>query len=255
MGCGIPTYRDHNGTWQRAEPIQHQEFITSSSKRQRYWLRSYAGWPAVCSAEPSPTHHALAELESLGFIHLLVTQNVDQLHQKANSKNVIDLHGRLDRVVCLECHSIYERADIQDQLAALNSFLELSGELAPDGDADVDDTRVHQVEIPDCKKCGGTLKPDVVFFGDNVNREIVQRVYDAIDDADALLIVGSSLKVFSGFRFCRHAHDKKKVIASVNPGVTRADELLSLRIAQPCDSVFPALVEHLRQGGIERSKA
>lgn len=250
-GSGIPTYRDHRGAWQRSQPIVHQEFLTSKARRQRYWLRSYAGWPAVANATPSPTHYALTGLETRGSIQLIVTQNVDRLHQKANSKNVIDLHGRLDHVICLDCHTLYPRSDIQIKLYSLNTFLTDEGQLAPDGDADVDDSLICQVEIPDCEKCGGTLKPDVVFFGDSVCKKTVQAIYDAIDSCDAMLVAGSSLKVFSGFRFCRYAHDAGKPIASVNPGITRADDLMALRVAQPCDEVFPRLAEHFCQGLIE----
>lgn len=240
-GAGIPTYRDRDGNWQRSDPIQHQDFVRQESSRQRYWLRSYIGWPAVSRATPCVSHHALAELEQSGPVQLTVTQNVDRLHQKAGADSVVDLHGRLDRVVCLACQRLFERSSIQNRLLALNPFLEQLGdnaELAPDGDADVESELTAQMVTPACEHCGGDLKPDVVFFGDNVNREIVQSVYKALDDADGLLIVGTSLKVFSGFRFCRYAAQRGTDIASINPGVTRGDELIRTRIRQDCDEVL-----------------
>lgn len=240
-GAGIPTYRDRNGNWQRSDPIQHQDFVRQESSRQRYWLRSYIGWPAVSRAIPCASHHALAELEQSGPVHLTVTQNVDRLHQKAGATCVIDLHGRLDRVVCLSCRRLFERSSIQNRLLALNPFLEQLGdnaELAPDGDANIESELTPEMATPDCEHCGGDLKPDVVFFGDNVNRETVQAVYRALDDADGLLIVGTSLKVFSGFRFCRYAAERGTDIASINPGITRGDELIRTRIRQDCDDVL-----------------
>ena len=149
-----------------------------------------------------------------------MTQNVDRLHQKAGSRQVIDLHGRLDQVICLKCHRREDRERLQARLKALNPFLQETGQTAPDGDADVEDHQVPLVIVPDCETCAGTLKPEVVFFGGNVNREIVQHIYSELDEADGLLIVGSSLKVFSGYRFCRYAAERGLPIASINPGVT-----------------------------------
>lgn len=240
-GSGIPTYRDREGNWQRSDPIQHQDFVRQQTARQRYWLRSFIGWPAVADAEPSASHFALAELERRGIVSLLVTQNVDRLHQKAGSAEVIDLHGRLDRVVCLDCGAYATRSNIQQELLELNPFLNSiskSVELAPDGDANVESSVMTKITTPGCHSCGGDLKPDVVFFGDNVDRSTVQAVYDAIDDADGLLIVGTSLKVFSGYRFCRYAAEREVDIASINPGVTRGDELINTAIKADSDDIL-----------------
>jgi len=163
---GIPPYRDHGGKWLGSEPIQHQEFLDNPAKRQRYWARSAVGWPAVANAKPNEAHQILARLEQSGLISLLVTQNVDRLHQKAGHKQVIDLHGRLDRVSCLDCRAGFERSDVQVELLRLNPFLaDMQAKLAPDGDAAVADKMVNRVKIPDCFRCRGVLMPDVVFFG------------------------------------------------------------------------------------------
>lgn len=248
-GAGIPTYRDNQGNWQRSDPIQHQEFLRQQSSRQRYWLRSFIGWPVVSDAKPSASHIALAELEKTGPISLIVTQNVDRLHQKAGSRAVIDLHGRLDRVICLECGQHYHRDDIQQRLLVLNPFLERisnKAEIAPDGDANVESEMVSQIRTPNCDQCDGDLKPDVVFFGDNVDREIVQSIYQALDNADGLLIIGTSLKVFSGYRFCRYASEKGLDIASINPGLTRGDELIRTSLSADSDDVLAAYVSGKR---------
>jgi len=242
VASGIPTYRDNTGTWARNEPIQHRDFLQRHSSRQRYWARSFAGWPAVQTAKPNSAHYALAQLERQEQIALLVTQNVDRLHQRAGHRRVVDLHGRLDQVVCMDCSARTLRADIQERLVPLNPQLQVTGALAPDGDADVADELIANVVIPDCIHCGGILKPDVVFFGDSVNREIVATVKQAIEQADGLLVVGSSLMVYSGFRFCRHAAAAGTPIACINPGVTRADELFTLKISAPCGPVLQALI-------------
>ncbi len=245
-GSGIPTYRDRMGNWLRSEPIQHQDFISKHSARQRYWLRSYAGWPAVAEAIPSIGHKVLTELEHRGHLKLIVTQNVDRLHQKAGSRRVIDLHGRLDEVICLSCKVICSRASIQQEISALNSLLTEAGQLAPDGDADVDEQFLASVVPPRCHRCQGILKPNVVFFGDNVPATVVQQVYDAITECDGLLIIGSSLKVFSGFRFCRHASEIGIPIASINPGRSRGDELIVLQVREPADDVLPVVLMRLK---------
>jgi len=243
-GSGIPTYRDHRGSWQRSNPIQHQEFISRPASRKRYWARSYVGWPPVCNARPNPAHLALARLEGRGVVTTLVTQNVDRLHQKAGHRQVVDLHGRLDQVLCLNCRHLTERDEIQRRLDALNPHLaelDTAWALAPDGDADVADRLVEQMRVPDCRFCGGTLKPNVVFFGDSVDRQLVSFVFDALTDSDALLVVGSSLMVFSGFRFCRHAAQHGKPIACINVGRTRADELFSLKVEMDCGDALQQL--------------
>ena len=242
---GIPTYRDKAGNWTRSNPIQHQDFISKKSARQRYWLRSYSGWPAVASAAPSSSHHAIAELERQKIVKLVVTQNVDRLHQYAGSRNVIDLHGRLDEVICMSCLRVTPRHALQTKLRLLNPSFSQQGDIAPDGDADVAEDSVVSVAVPPCENCGGILKPNVVFFGDNVSKSIVQRVYDGIDNSDGMLIVGTSLKVFSGYRFCRYAAQQRKPIASINPGLTRGDELIQTIIRGYSDDVLPPVLERI----------
>ena len=242
---GIPTYRDGSGRWLHATPIQHQDFLTSDASRRRYWARSALGWPQVREAQPNAAHHALAALQAAGAVTRVVTQNVDQLHQKAGSSDVIDLHGRLDRVRCLQCGALESREAIQAQLAASGAAT-LPGSIArPDGDADVDAAAIARIRVPLCQHCGGLLKPDVVFFGDNVPRARVDSVMGALREADALMVVGSSLQVYSGFRFCREAQRQGKPIALVNPGVTRADAIASLKVSQPADRVLPTLLPEL----------
>jgi NAD-dependent SIR2 family protein deacetylase len=240
---GIPTYRDHDGVWRRSDPIEHKAFIADPSTRRRYWARSYLGWPIVDSARPNDAHNALAELEALGHVHLLITQNVDRLHQKAGSRRVIDLHGRLDRIGCLQCRRRHPRIEMQDWLGVANPGLaELEATVAPDGDAELPDVRVADLRVPGCPRCGGTLMPDVVFFGGTVPRERVVQCQAAVADSDALLAVGTSLQVFSGFRFCRQAVQLGKPVAVINPGRTRADDLASARFAEEAGPLLSALV-------------
>jgi len=245
VGSGIPTYRDKAGNWKRSNPIQHQDFMSRKSARQRYWLRSYSGWPAVASAVPSPSHRAIAELERRKIVKMVVTQNVDRLHQHAGSRNVIDLHGRLDEVICMCCQKVIPRHDLQSKLTLLNPSFSQQGEIAPDGDAEVAEDSVPFVAVPPCENCGGILKPNVVFFGDNVNKSIVQRVYDGIDDSDGMLIVGTSLKVFSGYRFCRYAAQQRKPIASINPGLSRGDKLIQTIVRSDSDDVLTPVLKNI----------
>ncbi len=246
-GSGIPTYRDANGQWKASEPIKHQEFIGNAQRRQRYWARSMRGWPAVSSARPNAAHLALARLEQVEPVQLLITQNVDRLHQRAGSRQVVDLHGRLDKVVCLDCHASYQREQLQQQLERDNPNFhgELSGML-PDGDADVPDAVVDNFCTPSCDECGGTLMPDVVFFGGTVPRDRVTKCTDAIDNAQALLVVGSSLQVYSGFRFCRRAAEQNKPIAIINPGATRADSMAAEFFSADCGPLLQAAVANLQ---------
>ncbi|MBT8146086.1 MAG: NAD-dependent protein deacetylase [Gammaproteobacteria bacterium] len=249
-GCsaasGIPTYRDNKGDWQRSNPITHQDFISRVASRQRYWARSFVGWPPVRDAQPNSAHQALAELEEKGVVGLLVTQNVDRLHQKAGHAQVIDLHGRLDQVVCLSCDHIISRQEMQQQLTASNPQLAetpASWTLAPDGDADVADSLVERLQVPACRFCGGLLKPNVVFFGDSVKRDLVAHIADQLEASDGLLVVGSSLMVFSGYRFCRHAAQHNKPIACINAGKTRADELFQLKLEMDCGEALSTLAD------------
>ena len=238
-GCstdsGIPDYRDANGGWKRLQPVTYQAFVTEPATRQRYWARSLIGWRRFGHAQPNTTHHALARLEQQGKLALLLTQNVDRLHQAAGSENVVDLHGRLDRVRCLACEQRLARTDFQAELLRLNpAWADLDAADAPDGDADLDGQDFSHFRIPPCPHCAGLLKPDVVFFGENVPRERVDAGMQALHDADAMLVVGSSLMVYSGYRFACAAARAGKPIAAVNIGHTRADPLLSLKIEEPC---------------------
>lgn len=234
-GSGIPDYRDRDGGWKGASPIQHHAFVTRHDKRQRYWARSMAGWPAVARARPNAGHRALAELGAAGGLALLVTQNVDGLHQAAGSRGVVDLHGRLDRVVCLACGTRASRARVQDWLVAANQgWLHDTDALRPDGDIELGDVDYARFVVPGCPVCGGILKPDVVFFGGAVPRARVTRAWAGLAAADAVLVAGSSLMVWSGFRFVREAARRGLPIVAINRGRTRADDLLTHKLADDC---------------------
>lgn len=242
-GSGIPTYRDDDARWQRRAPITHQEFIGSDASRRRYWARSMAGWPLMGRARPNGAHQALASMQHTDRIHGLVTQNVDGLHQRAGNIGVIELHGNVREVCCLECDRRFARADVQAELARLNpEFAEHGARIAPDGDADIEPA-TDDFAVPGCCECGGMLKPDVVFFGANVPRARVDDAFRLLDEADAMLVIGSSLMVYSGFRFCERAAAAGKPIASINQGRTRADELFALKVEDDCTAVLPALID------------
>ena len=244
-GSGIPTYRDHDARWQNRAPITHQEFVGSESSRRRYWARSMAGWPLMGRAHPNAAHRALASMQQADRIHGLVTQNVDGLHQRAGSSGVIELHGNVREVCCLGCNHRLARADVQAGLAMLNpDFADQGARIAPDGDADIEPP-TEDFRVPPCPECGGMLKPDVVFFGANVPRSRVDDAFALLDNADAMLVVGSSLMVYSGFRFCERAAASGKPIASINQGRTRADELFVIKVEDDCTSVLPALAERI----------
>lgn len=240
---GIPTYRDQRGIWRHSEPIKHQEFVTEQDQRKRYWTRSVMGWPAVRDATPNAAHLALARLEQQGRISLVITQNVDRLHQRAGSSHVIDLHGRVDKVRCLQCDATFGREPIQQRLLQANPYMAATNAAhrKPDGDADVAEELVRRFSVPMCEHCGGTLIPDVVFFGGTVPAPRVQICMDAVRQADAILAVGSSLQVFSGFRFCRLAAQLGKSLAIINPGITRADTLASLKLRSECEPLLQAV--------------
>jgi NAD-dependent SIR2 family protein deacetylase len=245
---GIPDYRDSNGDWKRKQPVQHPDFMRCEQTRQRYWGRSLVGWPVMRDALPNAAHDALARLEQLGHIDLLVTQNVDGLHQRAGSEKVIDLHGRSDQVICMSCDFSCSRDEVHDRSADLNpAFTHFTADTAPDGDADLE-VDFSDFRTPDCPHCGGILKPDVVFFGDNVPKQRVTDALDALQQADGLLVIGSSLMVYSGFRFCRRAHEWDKPIAALTLGRTRADELLSLKLSSPITPVLQSTVQVLASG-------
>ena len=242
-GSGIPDYRDHQGQWKRRQPVQHEDFMTQPAVRQRYWARALAGFEAFRSARPGIGHQALALLEQQGLVHHLVTQNVDRLHQKAGSRKVIDLHGRGDTVSCQQCGFRSMRYAYHQQLAELNpEFSEFKAQPAPDGDADLERNDFHLFQVPACPRCAGIIKPDVVFFGGLIPQAVRQAAEQALEEADALLVVGSSLMVYSGYRFCRLAKQKGKTLAALNLGKTRADEILDLKIQASVDQALQPFI-------------
>jgi len=243
---GIPDYRDEAGQWKHRQPMRFQEFSRSLAARQRYWARSLAGFQRIDAARPNRAHVALAELERCLALELLVTQNVDGLHQKAGSQNVLDLHGRLDLVECLGCRHELLRQDFQALLGDLNpSFRVRASFIKPDGDAELGAVDTSKFLVPPCTRCGGILKPAVVFFGESVPAQRVARAMEALAQAQALLIVGSSLMVFSGYRFAREAARQNLPILIVNRGKTRADEVATLKVGLPVGEVLPRVVEAL----------
>jgi NAD-dependent SIR2 family protein deacetylase len=247
-GCstdsGIPDCRDEAGEWKRAtRPIMIQEFMTGERARKRYWARSLVGFRRMRGARPNDAHDALARLESRGRVVQLVTQNVDGLHQAAGSRNVIDLHGRIDVVRCLQCERRMSREHLQSEMERRNpTFATLDALEAPDGDADLEGARFERFDVPACDACGGLLKPDVVFFGENVPRDRVHQAMAALDVSDAMLVVGSSLMVYSGYRFVKAMADLGKPIAAINLGRTRADDLLALKVTDRCSNALSLLM-------------
>ena len=247
-GCstdsGIPDYRDADGQWKRTPPVTYQAFMGEPGTRQRYWARSLLGWPRFGQARPNGTHAALAALEARGQLEVLLTQNVDRLHQRAGSRAVIDLHGRLDQVRCMGCEVRIPREDVQHLLLVSNPGWDLlDAAQAPDGDADLDGLDFSGFQVPACPHCGGIPKPDVVFFGESVPRDRVAAVQAHLAQADAVLVVGSSLMVYSGFRFVQAAANAGLPVAALNLGRTRADELIGLKIAEPCADALAFLLQ------------
>jgi NAD-dependent SIR2 family protein deacetylase len=239
---GIPGYRDEEGVRRGKPPVQGPEFRRSDAVRRRYWARSMVGWPTLAQAAPNAGHVALAQLEAAGRIGRVITQNVDGLHQRAGSARLIELHGNIHTVRCLACERRQHRASLQERLLRDNP--ELGNVLAqplPDGDAQLEPESLEGFVVPECDECGGVLQPDVVFFGDNVPPDRTKQALQWMDEADALLVVGSSLMVFSGYRFCKLAAEAGKPIAAINAGKTRADDLISLKLALPIQEVLPAV--------------
>lgn len=244
---GIPDYRGADGEWKRRAPVTYQAFLQDPGMRARYWARSFVGWPVVARARPNLAHAALAALEAQGRMRLLVTQNVDGLHDRAGHRAVIDLHGRIDQVVCLECDTRIPRSAVQTMLADAHPewsaiAATTAASTAPDGDADFDSVDLHGFRPPQCPCCDGLLKPDVVFFGENVPRERVAHAADALRKADAVLVVGSSLMVYSGYRFARMAREAGLPLAILTRGVTRADDLATLKLHADCEATLAAAV-------------
>jgi NAD-dependent SIR2 family protein deacetylase len=249
-GCstesGIPDYRGAGTRARARNPIQHREFLTRPETRARYWARSLLGWPRFSSARPNAAHHALAELERGGHVPGLITQNVDRLHHAAGSARVIELHGALARVRCLDCGALEARVALQERLLALNpDFSHQVLELRPDGDAELSSELLSSFHVPACLRCGGTLKPDVVFFGDNVPAPTVEAAFSLVEEGEALLVVGSSLAIFSGYRFLVRASQRRMPIAILNIGECRGVELADVRVEARAGDVLPRLAEAL----------
>ncbi|MFJ5383787.1 NAD-dependent protein deacetylase [Cupriavidus sp. CER94] len=243
---GIPGYRDAQGRWQRSAPMTITAFLSGHPARQRYWARSMVGWPVADAAQPNVSHRVVARLGDAGRVAGLVTQNVDGLHQRAGSRDVTELHGSIGHVVCLSCATRYSRADIQRWLWLHNpDFRDVSALPAADGDAHLESPLFDNFAVPDCERCGGVLKPDVVFFGESVPRDRVDAGRQALDMADGMLVIGSSLTVFSGYRFCLWAAERGLPIAALNLGTTRADPILSCKISAPIGPALAALAATL----------
>lgn len=249
-GCstasGISTYRDHDGSWQRRDPIMYQDFISSVVTRRRYWARSFLGWPVMQQAKPNAAHCALVEMADRGLVSQLITQNVDGLHQQAGHVDCINLHGTLSEVKCLDCDHRLPRDVLQQQLEGINQEwqAEVIG-INPDGDAELDECAYPGFNVTDCRECGGRLKPDVVFFGESVPVARTQQVTKAIAECDAVLAVGTSLVVWSGFRIVRDAVAAGVPAVAINNGRTRADDLLQFKMAGDCNDMLPALLKML----------
>ncbi|WP_225914379.1 NAD-dependent protein deacetylase [Pseudomonas atacamensis] len=244
---GIPDYRDSDGVRRGRQPMMYQEFLAAPESRRRYWARAMLGWPRVRKARPNAAHEALATLQQRGRISALITQNVDTLHDQAGSHDVIELHGSLHRVLCLDCGQRSERDAIQRQMEAHNPYLSgVDAVQAPDGDTLLDPAFEARFQVPQCPHCAGErMKPDVVFFGENVAQPTAARALAAAENAAGLLVVGSSLMAYSAFRLCRVIAERGKPLMAINLGKTRADDLLDLKIEGSCEELLPWLVEEL----------
>ena len=243
---GIPDYRDVSGEWKHSRPMEYREFVGYHHARQRYWARSYIGWQRFRHAQPNLTHFALARLETMGKLSCLITQNVDGLHQQAGSRRVTELHGSLENVLCLDCGLTKPRASMQDRLRALNPVLdELTASSAPDGDARLEDFDTNSIGVPDCENCGGVLKPTVVFFGETLIPGCADNCNTALAESDAMLVLGTSLMVYSGFRLVRDAVQSGLPVMLINQGKTRADTLVENRLYGDCGPLLATAVEQV----------
>ncbi|WP_455804974.1 NAD-dependent protein deacetylase [Pseudomonas fluorescens] len=244
---GIPDYRDSDGVRRGRQPMMYQEFLAAAESRRRYWARAMLGWPRVRQAQPNAAHEALADLQHGGLIRDLITQNVDTLHDQAGSHDVIELHGSLHRVLCLDCGQRSERDSIQQLMELHNPYLAgVDAVQAPDGDTLLDPAFEARFQVPHCPHCAGErMKPDVVFFGENVAQATAARAMAAAENAAGMLVVGSSLMAYSAFRLCRVIADRGKPLIAINLGKTRADDLLDLKIEASCEQLLPLLVEVL----------
>jgi NAD-dependent deacetylase sirtuin 4 len=252
---GIPDYRGPRSIRRQGRPLYYHEFVDKPAMRARYWARSAVGWPRVSSALPNAGHNALAALEASRAIVGVITQNVDGLHQAGGSRNVLELHGSLAEVVCLSCGTREGRAAVQGRILSLNPqwadgpFLAAAAE--PDGDARLEPPSDGSFRVPDCLRCGGILKPDVIFFGENVPRARVEAAFAMLAEAEVLLVVGSSLAVYSGYRFVTQAAQDGKPVAIVNSGPTRGDPVATVRIEAALGEALPLLANALGAGSVQ----
>ncbi|MDX1674302.1 MAG: NAD-dependent protein deacetylase [Longimicrobiales bacterium] len=255
-GCstesGIPDYRGPEGSLQRRSPIRYGEFVRRPGARTRYWARSAVGWPRMSATLPNAAHRALAELEAGGVVQGVITQNVDGLHHAAGSRRVVELHGTLSQVVCLECGGRVVRDAFQERLLDRNpgwldglADARRRAETAPDGDAELDGVAVEGFRVPGCDRCGGIMKPDVVLFGETVPADRVETAWRLFDEGDAVLVVGSSLAVYSGRRFIYRARDGDVPIAVVNLGPTRADDVAAAKVEDRVGRALPRIARAL----------
>jgi NAD-dependent SIR2 family protein deacetylase len=245
---GIPAYRNPAGDWIHPRPVLAAQFKGSDSTRRRYWRRSMNGWPSFNKARPNAAHKALVQLQRGGLVANVVTQNVDGLHQLAGTTDTIELHGALRNIICLQCGERSHRSDMQTELLQLNpDFVNEDFTLGADGDATPTNTALKDSDFvyPECRVCNGILKPDVVFFGENVPALTAQAGREALHRAGCLLCIGTSLTVLSGFRYCREAKSQTKPVYLINQGNTRADEIVTLKIDSDCTDALTTLTSYL----------
>lgn len=249
-GCstesGIPDYRGPETRRRARSPMRFSAFLGDDEARRRYWARSVIGWPRMAGARPNAAHTAIRRMQESGTVRGLVTQNVDRLHHAAGSEDAIELHGALAEVRCLECGDVSSREALQRRLLTLNpGWAEQQAEIAPDGDAELLPSLIERFRVADCLRCEGPLKPNVVFFGESVPRERVEDAYRAVEDADVLLVVGSSLAVFSGYRFVRRAAERGIPVAMINLGESRGDTYAEVNVQARAGMVLPRLAAAL----------
>ena len=250
---GIPDYRSPEALARAREPMRYQAFVADSAARQHYWARSHVGWSTMCRVEPNAGHHAVSELQKLGVVTGVLTQNVDGLHQRAGSSNVLELHGSLARVRCLNCRQPETMTSFQRRLRELNpGYARQAAQLNPDGDVELNREDTRGFRAASCLNCGGPLKTDVVFFGENVPKPVVEQAWQLLAGAESLLVLGSSLTVFSGYRFAERAHREGKAVLIINDGPTRADEFADLKLEGRLGTLLPELVRELRSRTVLR---
>ena len=243
---GIPDYRGPERRDRPATPMRFGEFIGSADARRRYWARSAIGWRVVERAEPNAGHRIVEALRESGLVTGLVTQNVDGLHRAAGSRDAVELHGALRRVICLDCGRGEPRTDYQARIVLQNpGWTDRAGDIAPDGDINLDDETAERFVVPSCRRCGGSMKPDVVFFGESVPKDRVARAFAHVDRSRSLLVLGSSLTVYSGYRFAEHAARMRKPIAIVNDGPTRADSIATIKVERRLGAVLTEIATEI----------